>query len=169
MSLQTQLTALINAIGGDIKTIWSLMNGKAANLDSLETTDKSNLVAAINEVKAAADAAQIDDQNEATTSTWSSSRISTELDATKAAAATQAVDTITNGAGAAYDTLVELQSELQSNDSAIANIITAQANRLAVDQSQTFTTAQKLQGCQNIGLGDPETNLATVYTTARDA
>ena len=51
MSLQTQLTALVNAIAGDISTIWSLMNGKAANLDGLQTSEKSSLVAAINEVK----------------------------------------------------------------------------------------------------------------------
>ena len=50
MSLQTQLTALVNAVAGDIKTIWSLMNGKAANLDGLQTSEKSSLVAAINEV-----------------------------------------------------------------------------------------------------------------------
>lgn len=175
MSLQTQLIGLANAVGGDIKTVWSLINGKAADLDGLTTTSKSTLVAAINEVKAAADiasstgGAEIDDASQTTTEAWSSSKIRTELDATQAVAATQAVDAITNGAGAAYDTLLELQSELQDNDSAIANIVSAQANRLAVDQAQAFTTAQKLQACQNAGVGDPETDFTAAYATARDA
>lgn len=47
MSLQTRLEALVAAIGADVKAV----NTSIGNLASLLTTDKSSLVAAINEVR----------------------------------------------------------------------------------------------------------------------
>jgi hypothetical protein len=79
----------------------------AGNLASLTTTDKSSLVAAINELKAAVlSAVAIDDSQIATTSTYSSNKIVSLLDALKA--------DILGGADAAYDTLVEIQQLLQN-------------------------------------------------------
>ena len=49
MSLETQLIALAQAIGADIKDL----RGKQGDLTALTTTAKTSLVAAINEIKAA--------------------------------------------------------------------------------------------------------------------
>src|SRR3954469_12758679 len=53
MSLQTRLSDLITAIGTDYKQLRTWITGSSTgNLTGLTTTDKSNLVSAINEVKA---------------------------------------------------------------------------------------------------------------------
>ena len=72
---------------------------------------------------------------------------------------------VLGGASAAYDTLQELQAFLQADDTAIAGILTSLGLRLRFDAAQVLTTAQQLQGCTNIGVGDPETNFVTVFNT----
>lgn len=52
MSLASRLSDLATAIGTSIKGVKTLVNGNAADLSALTTTDKTNLVAAINEVNA---------------------------------------------------------------------------------------------------------------------
>jgi len=99
MSLQTQIHSLVIRVADEFKTVYS----KIGNLSSLSTTDKSTLVAAINELKTAITAfAVIDDLTPgSTTTTFSASKIVTLLDALRAQ--------ILGGADAAYDTLLELQ------------------------------------------------------------
>ena len=53
MSLQQRLTALAQAVGGDVKSLLAAQG----SLQALTTSDKSNLVAAVNELKSAVDAA----------------------------------------------------------------------------------------------------------------
>jgi len=48
---------------------------------------------------------------------------------------TSALDALKGGASAAYDTLIELQNELQSNDGDIAIILTEQADRLKISSN----------------------------------
>lgn len=53
MSLQTRLAALITAIGADYKQLRTWVTGSAAgDLTGLTTTNKTNIVSALNEVKA---------------------------------------------------------------------------------------------------------------------
>ena len=90
----------------------------AGNLASLSTVDKSSLVAAINELKAAVlTATAIDDAQVATTTTYSSNKIVALLDALKA--------DILGGADAAYDTLVEIQQLLQNGTTGLDAILSA--------------------------------------------
>lgn len=49
MSLASRLSDLTTALGTSIKGVKTLVNGNAADLSALNTVDKSNLVAAINE------------------------------------------------------------------------------------------------------------------------
>ena len=142
MSLQTRITALVNAIGGDIKSILAAQG----NLANLTTAQQSSLVGAINELQAEINAISaggntvINDAagNGDTTVTWSANKIYDELEAYKAS--------ILGGAGAAYDTLLELQNELQDNDGAIANLMTAVGNRLRLDAPGGYTAAQQQRG-----------------------
>lgn len=68
---------------------------------------------------------------------------------------------------AALDTLNELAAALGNDPNFSATIATALGNRVRYDAAQTLTTAQRLQACQNIGIGDPETDLAAAYAAAK--
>ncbi|MCG3577665.1 hypothetical protein L9K30_24105, partial [Ralstonia solanacearum] len=97
MSLQTRIESLIQRLASEFKTV----HEQAGTLARLSTTDKTSLVAAINELRAQfdklANAALIDDANAAgTTTTFSASRITSLLDALKA--------DLLGGADAAFDT-----------------------------------------------------------------
>lgn len=143
-TLQTNLTNLATRIGTELKAHRTLINGNAADLSSLTTTAKSNLVAAINELQAAvASATEINDASTGTSATWSASKIVEELGDLKSE--------ILGGAGAAFDTLQELATLIGENDGDINGILTALDNRVRFDAAQTLTAPQKTQALANIG------------------
>ena len=143
-TLQTNLTNLATRIGTELKAHRTLINGNAADLSSLTTTAKSNLVAAINELQAAvASATEINDASTGTSATWSASKIVEELGDLKTE--------ILGGAGAAFDTLQELATLIGENDGDITGILTALDNRVRFDAAQTLTAPQKTQALANIG------------------
>lgn len=166
MSLQTRLSALITAIGADIKNL----SDTRGTMASLTTTEKSNLVGALNELKAAIDALEagsgaISDGTTGTSTTWSSTKINTEI--------VNAINALVDGAPTALNTLLELATELQAQDTAVDGLVTAVANRVRFDAAQTLDSTQKAQANTNIGSlslvnsGDPETDLAALYTAAK--
>ncbi len=161
MSLSARITALSQAMAGDVKSI----NAVIGLLSALNTANKTSIVAAINEVltlaqsAASAGGASISDGTTETGKTWSSSKITDKLAALKAE--------ILGGASSAYDTLLEIEQKLGSDDTALAGLLQAVGNRIAFDQAQTLTTAQKLQACNNLGVGDPETDFVAAYNTAK--
>jgi hypothetical protein len=163
MSLETRIIALAQAIGTDVKTLTI----KQGDLTSLSTTAKGNLVAAINELYGAVGGAgaQINDTagNGDTLVTWSADKIYDTIEAAKLAIKNDLV----NGASAALDTLSELASALNNDPSFAVTIATELGNRVRFDSVQTLTAAQKLQACTNIGIGDPERDLAAAYSTAK--
>jgi len=79
------------------------------------------------------------------------------------------VQLVVDSAPAALDTLNELAAALGDDANFSTTIANQMAKRLAVDAVQTFTVGEKLQGCTNIGVGDPEHDFALDYTTARDS
>lgn len=163
MSLETRIIALAQAIGTDIKTLTI----KQGDLTSLSTTAKDNLVAAINELYGAVGGAgaQINDTAGSgdTLVTWSADKIYDTIEAAKLAIKNDLV----NGASAALDTLSELASALNNDPSFAVTIATELGNRVRFDSAQSLTAAQKLQACTNIGIGDPERDLAAAYVTAK--
>ena len=163
MSLETQIIALAQAIGADIKDV----RVKQGDLTSLTTAAKTSLVAAINELKAALGSAgaAINDTagNGATTVTWSADKIFDTIEAAKAAVKSD----LTNGAAAALDTLSELAAALGNDPSFAATMATALGNRVRYDDVQTLTAPQQLQACSNIGVGDPAHNFVTDYAAAK--
>ena len=60
MSLSTNVSNLATRIATEVKAIRTLVNGNVADLSALDTTAKSNLVLAINELKTALDTAASD-------------------------------------------------------------------------------------------------------------
>lgn len=79
------------------------------------------------------------------------------------------VQLVVDSAPAALDTLNELAAALGDDANFSTTIANQMAKRVAVDAVQTFTVGEKLQGCTNIGVGDPEHDFALDYTTARDS
>ena len=161
MSLATRIESLVIRVAQEFNDV----RAKAGNLANLTTTDKSNLVAAINELKAAVvSSAVIDDANIATTSTYSSSKIVTLLDALKSE--------ILGGADAAYDTLVEIQQLLQNGTSGLDALLAAVNNRVRFDAAQTLTAPEQAQVRSNIGavaasdVGNTDTDFVAVFEGA---
>ena len=176
MTLEQRLIALAQVIGADIKAL----NLAQGSLSTLATTAKASLVAAVNELKTAVDAASgsgvsIDDGagDGATGVTWSADKIFDAIEAAK----TAVKNDLTAGAAAALDTLSELAAAL-NNDPAFAATIAAEiaaeiANRVRFDAAQTLTAPQQAQARANIGaqsaaaIGDPDRDLVADYTAAK--
>lgn len=159
-ALQLHLTNLATRLATECKSLRTLANGNAADLSSLTTTAKGNLVAAVNELKSALDAVAagsgaINDGAAGSTNTWSAQKVATEIQAAK--------DALTNGAASALDTLAELAAALGNDANFAASTTTALGNRVRFDAAQTLTAGEKTQACQNIGVGEPDTDLVAVF------
>ena len=161
MSLATRIESLVIRVAQEFNDV----RAKAGNLANLTTTDKSNLVAAINELKAAVvSSAVIDDAHIAATTTYSSNKIVSLLDALKTE--------ILGGADAAYDTLVEIQQLLQDGTSGLDALLAAVNNRVRFDAAQTLTVIEQQQARSNIGavaltaIGDADTDFVAVFEGA---
>lgn len=141
MSLLTRITALINSIATDIKDVYA----KIGNLNTLQTTTKSSLVGAINEIKASG-GVQINDSTPSASTTFSGTAIDSKI----AKAKTEVKNEILGGASAAYDTLQEIQVQMAADDSAAASLTTA------VGQRPTYTET-----------GNLDTDLVQLYNTAK--
>ena len=220
MSLVTQISDLATRVGTEIKAVQT----KIGTLSSLTTTDKTSVVAAINEVQAevgsggggatindsAASTTEvyssqkttdlvnakpsINDGATNTTTVWSGSKTNTTINsavatkpsiddvtpattsvysATKTDSQIQAAkDAILGGAGAAYDTLAEIQALMAADDTETTGIMTALGLRVRVDASQSFDATQQAQGRNNIGaqkatdIGDTTRDFVTDFETA---
>ncbi len=141
MSLLTRITALINSIATDIKDVYA----KIGNLNTLQTTTKSSLVGAINEIKSSG-GLLINDSTPSVSTTFSGTAIDSKI----ATAKTEVKNEILGSASAAYDTLQEIQAQMEADDTAAASLTTA------VGQRPTYTET-----------GDLETDLVAIYNTAK--
>lgn len=147
MSLALQLTNLATRVASEVKSVRTLVNGNAADLASLTTTQKSNLVGAVNELKGlidsvAAGTGAIADGSTGLATTWSSSKITTAI--------TTAIDGLIDGAPGALDTLRELAEALGDDPAAISSITTALGRRVSYEE-QTVAAGDKTQARANIG------------------
>ena len=141
MSLLTRITALINSIATDIKDVYA----KIGNLSSLQTTTKSSLVGAINEIKSSG-GLLINDSKPSSSTTFSGTAIDSKI----ATAKTEVKNEILGSASDAYDTLQEIQAQMEADDTAAASLTTA------VGQRPTYTET-----------GDLDTDLVQIYNTAK--
>ena len=128
------------------------ISGRVGTLASLSTADKTSLVAALNEIKSSIPTLStlINDAATATGTTWSSTKIQAQI--------TAAISALVNGAPGAQDTLAELAAQITA-------LAQADSGLLSFAQAQTLTTAQQLQGCTNLGIGDPAHNYVTAIET----
>ena len=159
MSLATNIANLATRVATECKALRTLINGNAADLSSLTTTAKGNLVLAVNELKASITAlgtpATINDAATNSSETWSSTKINSEI--------TTALNNAIDGAPGALDTLNELAAAIGDDASFASTVTTALGNRVRYDAAQTLTAPQQAQACANIGVGDPESNFVTTF------
>ena len=170
-TLETRITNLATRIATECKALRTLLNGNQPSLAALSTTDKTNLVAALNEVKgladaataAAAGAALIDDATNASlTRTYSVTKIRDLV--------TTSIAALTTGAPAALDTLDELAAALGDDANFAATVTAALSNRVRVDTgAQGLTAGQRANARANIDaygpteLGNPDADLVAVF------
>lgn len=215
-----QINSFAARVGAECKALHTAMGALA----SLNTTDKTSLVAAINEVKAAANvlngtlndysgrltAAEtatsvntgdittlkssvstlqfnvsgiqdkiaelegvienstgIDDTKVSSITTYSSTKIVSEINAAKQAVKNDLLD----GVGTAYDTLKELGAAIEANKDLIESFEEIATGHVKFDGAQSLTDSQKSQARTNIGaasVGEVSTLSGTVggHTTA---
>ena len=163
MSLETRIVALAQAMGADVKALTAAQG----SLSALNTTTKTSLVAAINELMTLIGSAgvSIDDGagNGNTAVTWSADKIFDSIEAAKTAVKNDLV----GGAAAALDTLNELAAALGNDPSFATTIATEIANRVRFDAAQTLTSPQQAQARANIGAAS-ETDMTSLLTSLGD-
>lgn len=218
MSLQVRISDFITAVGTDYKQFRTWITGSSSgDLTGLTTTDKTSLLAAVNEVNAALAVATIPD---------SSTTVKGKIEIATLAEVTTGTDTVRAvtpegvrqertalkaeilGAGVpgALDTLKELADAINDDASYAATITTALSNKQPLDSDLTAIAAltsaadkvpystgsgtwaladltssgRALIDDTSVGaqrttlsvysqteLGDPETDLAALYVTAK--
>lgn len=169
MSLATNIANLAVRAATESKALRMLINGNLADLAALTTSDKRNLVAAINEVLAVAEGASgggaaIDDATPRSTTVYSSSKTESVVAA--------AVAELVGGAPEALDTLKELADALAADQEVVDGVLTALALRVRVDVPQALAAPQQLQARANIGavsavdVGDVDTDFVAAYQAA---
>ncbi len=192
MTLENRLTALAQALGVDVKALTTSIGV----LSGLNTTAKTSLVAAINEVlsSGAANATKIGDTAALTTTAKTNlvaaiNEINTALDNIDLAglindlAASSVIDKtysahkitqliaasvagLVDSSPTTMDTLHELAAALANDPNFATTITTALGNRVRVDAAQTFTDQQKAQARDNIPAAS--TAQVTAAQTAAD-
>lgn len=186
MSLQVRLSDLITSVATDIKQLRTWLTGSSSgDLTGLTTTDKTNVVAAINEVKSDAAAATVPDASvtvKGKVELATLAEVGTGTDTARAVTPEGVrqerialkAEILGAGVPAALDTLDELAAALADDANFAASTTTALANRVRTDTAaQGLTATEKGNARTNIDvyakaeLGDPETDLVALYTTAK--
>jgi hypothetical protein len=181
MSLATRLSDLAFAIGTDIKQLKVWLTGSSSgDLTGLNTTSKTSIVSALNEVngKVADSSTTVKGIVELATL----AEVATGTDAVRAVTPEGVrqernalkAELLGPTAPAALDTLDELANALGDDANFAATITTALGNRVRTDTAaQGLDATQKSNARTNIDvyskaeLGDPETDLVALYTTAK--
>ena len=161
MSLQVKIEDVLTRIGTEFKAVY----GRTGTLSNLTTTDKTNLVAALNELKTLVNsAAVLNDAAASGTTAYSSNKVVALIAAAKSE--------ILGGASSAFDTLLEIQNALASDDTDISGLLTAVGNRVRFDTAQTLTSPQMAQAIANLGaisasdIGNANSNFVTTFEAA---
>ena len=187
----TAVVAAINETVDSISAAQTTLNAYATRLSTVETkastnssdiaaakgnisTLQTNLTAAQNDLNTLKDqvasATNINDTTTSTTTTYSSSKINSVVEAAK----TAVKNDLLGGAGTAYDTLKELADLISTNSDAIDSLEALAAGHVKFDAAQELTDAQKTQARSNIGAADASTvsgygdRLTAVETKASD-
>lgn len=186
MSLQTRLGDLITAIGTDYKFLRNMITGSSTgDLTGLQTTVKTSVVAAINEARTTGGSGTPPDASETVKGVVelaTLAEVATGTDALRAVTVAGVrqerialkAEILGAGVPAALDTLDELAAAIADDANFATATTTALGNRLRIDvANQALTTQQQTNGQTNLNvyskteIGNPETDLVALYTTAK--
>lgn len=145
MSSDSKLTLAFARLVTAINNLDNRYNLRLGDLATLTTTEKTDIVKALNELKTKLDTVQSATQNPVTindratnaTATWSSTKIQAQI--------TKAITDLIGGAGTANDTLKELADQITALAQADNGLVSA-------SKAQNFTPEQKRQACANLGI-----------------
>ena len=163
MSLITRITTALQSIGADVKFVKT----RQGDLTTLTTAEKTNLVGALNEVKAGSSGAP-PDATEAVKGILelaTLAEVATGTDTTRAVTAagvrqerTALKNEILGGVGPMADTLQELYdlATAAEETTAINNLITTVGTK--ANSADVYTKTE---------IGDPETDLVAIYEAAK--
>lgn len=159
MSLETNVSDLATRVATESKALRTLINGNVSNLSALTTTDKTNLVAAINEVAAAVGGAgaTIDDGTVSTLTVWSSDKTNDEIDA--------AIAAVLDTAPGALDTLNELAAALADDPNFATTMTTALAGKVGTTGSETIAGVKTFSSAPVV----PDASFAIAKTSGLQA
>lgn len=167
---QEELDLAFTEVGTEFKNVRALIGA----LGSLTTADKTTLISAINEInsKISSAGATINDTTATSSTVYSATKTALEIEARAASLKSE----ILGSAGPTVDTLKEIADLLTQtdidNDSVVAALTTAVANRLRYDAPQALTLEQQAQANTNLGsvskaqFGDPAHSYQTVFLNA---
>lgn len=126
MTLDTNLQDFATSVATNAKAMKTLLNGNATDLSALTTVQKSNLVAAINEVAAAVGGAgaTIDDGAISALTVWSSAKTDSEVKS--------AVAGLIESAPEALDTLNELAAALGDDPNFATTVTTSLSGKASL-------------------------------------
>lgn len=171
--LFTAVDSLAVEVGKELKK----SNQKIGDTSTLKTTNKGDIVSAVNEIKDAlantgpafslqdAKDGLIKDGARAADTTYSAEKIESYVTEQVTAAKVSVKEDILGGAGAAYDTLKEIEEKVKAGDSASAGLLDALGKRLRIDEAMALTEEQ--QGFVAKSLGLPDTiDFVTTFKTA---
>lgn len=147
---EAQRASLVAAIKNINASLATITGDVAANAGSI-TTLQGSLESLQGELDAleeqVAAATNIDDSKVGTTTTYSSSKVMSEI----AAAKQEVKNDLLDGAGEAYDTLKELGAAIEANKGLIEAFEAVAAGHIKFDGAQSLTDDQKAQARTNIG------------------
>lgn len=139
----------VGSPGGSYYDVWHSGNdGASSGLDAdLLDGQHGSYYLNYNNLTNTPTVAQINDTTTSTTTLWSSSKVNTEI--------TSSINAVLDGAPAALDTLNELAAAINDNASYASTVTAALATK--ANSSDVYTRTE---------LGNPETNLVTLFETA---
>ena len=144
---KTSLVVALNEVNAALGVAKTSIQTNAGDIDKVEADVKALQDALDALEEQVASATNIKDDAVGTTTTYSSSKIVSEINAAK-----QAVkDDLLDGAGEAFDTLKELQAGIEANKGLIEAFEEVAAGHVKFDAAQSLTDEQKGQARTNIG------------------
>lgn len=171
--LFTAVDNLATEVGKEIKKT----NKKIGDTSALKTTNKGDVVSAINEVKDALSSAGpafslqdakdglIKDGARASDTTYSSEKIEAYVADKVSEAKSEVKSEILGGAEEAYDTLKEIQEKIKSGDSATNGLLDALGKRLRIDEAMGLDDEQQKNVAKSLGLPE-EVDFVAKFTAA---
>ena len=158
---QASVVAAIKNVNESVGALQTLTGTQGTTIGELQTA-VGKLQTDLGELQAAVEAnTEIDDANVAATTTYSSSKIVSEINAAKQAVKSELLD----GVDAAYDTLKEVAAAIKGNQDALTALQTVAAGHVKFDAAQNLTDEQKVQARSNIDAVS-SAQLEAVKTTA---